>query len=111
MSSSEQKLSEGAKGPLQRKSAPKIFSRRSQEYMWRAFVSAEQQIGWTKNAVLTRIILRKVEDGWQAVVKASRDGEYGVAFVTASSLPALMEVLSLKIDDGELDWKRDKYVR
>lgn len=77
--------------------------------LWHNLLDAPKMIGWDKNAVLTRVILRQVDDGWQAIVKAKRGPLAGVAFVNGASWSDCLKVLSLKIASSGLDWKKDKY--
>lgn len=82
---------------------------RPPDYLWRHLVDAEKFIGWNKNAILHRLVFRKLEDGWQAIVKARRGNQFGCAYVNGRTFPDCLELLSLGLAEDSLDWKTDKY--
>ncbi len=109
MSETEARRKPAAKAAREMSSRLKVQSQRPPAYLWGMLCAAEEHVGWDKNAVLHRIVLRKVDGGWQALIKASRGMEKGIAYVNGRSLGDCLELVGLALDDGSLVWKRDHY--
>lgn len=87
----------------------KTFASRTPEWLWMALSDAPKHIGWDKNAVVYKMILSEHAGGWRSIIKARRGKEMGVAFLQADTYAQLLELLTLKIADGDLLWRSDKF--
>ncbi len=53
--------------------------------------------------------LRKIDGGWQAIIKGKRTGHYLVAFVSCATFSDVLETTAEYAEKGILAFKPDRY--
>jgi hypothetical protein len=75
----------------------------------RTLADLPKLLAYEYSVLLTQVLIRTVEDGWQVILKAdNRDGPV-VSYVWGDGFVDALEMTAFLIDKGTLDWKPDKY--
>lgn len=73
------------------------------------FLDLDKHLAWNGGYSLTGLSVTSKDDGWQAVIKARRNGGQWVAFVMGGTYSEAIELAAEFADRGVLTWMRDKW--
>lgn len=68
-----------------------------------------KDLAYQDAADLQELRFRRIDGGWQVIVKVVRDREYQVAFLTCPRFEDALQTLSEYAGKGLLVWRQDKY--
>jgi len=71
----------------------------------------EHMLGFYEGVYLTGMTIKRDEEGWFVVLKATRKGEAVVHYTGGRSWPEIWEFLAYEITHKQLSWRKDKYAK
>ena len=69
----------------------------------------DKHVGWNNTMVVDQIICKVTEDGWLFIVKAHRNGQRKVAYVSGETYSEAMELGAEFAKRGCLTWQKDRW--
>lgn len=69
----------------------------------------DKHISWTESMCLNQVVIRRTEDGWQVIVKASNNRNNLAAFVSTDSYQESLALAGELAENGALTWVKDKW--
>lgn len=69
----------------------------------------DETLGWAHNVVLNQLVVKRMDDGWLAMVKGKKEDSFVIAFVGGSTLSAVLENLAVSARSEILRFRIDEY--
>lgn len=74
-----------------------------------SFLDLCQEVGWDDGLHVYEVRFQYQANGWRALVKAERDGDFVIAWAAGPNLRESMEHLGRLVDAKNLHWLPDRY--
>jgi hypothetical protein len=74
-----------------------------------SFLDLDKEVAWNGGYVLNQLIVRRDGDGWQGLVKASRNGNDYVAYAGGGTYAEVIELIGEFAGRGCFTWLKDRY--
>ncbi len=69
----------------------------------------DKHISWTEGMVLNQVTIRRTDEGWQVIIKASSRRQDLASYISTDTYQESIALAGEMAENGALTWNKDKW--